>query len=94
MDSGVRWLDLILFITGLSIRFLLMVVRSPPILAGHYEGFPDSFKQLYNKVYDYILTGDISRTPNFPTFADGHYEMQLRETIARSAREKAWVKVR
>ncbi|HEX5837001.1 MAG TPA: Gfo/Idh/MocA family oxidoreductase [Anaerolineales bacterium] len=60
---------------------------------GHNEGFPDTFKQLYNKVYDYILTGDFSRTPDFPTFADGHYEMQLCEAVARSAREKAWVKV-
>ena len=61
---------------------------------GHNEGFPDTFKQLYNKVYDYILTGDFSRTPDFPTFADGHYEMQLCEAIARSAQEKTWVKVR
>lgn len=61
---------------------------------GHNEGFPDTFKQLYNKVYEYILTGDFSRTPDFPTFADGHYEMQLCEAIARSARMKAWVNVR
>jgi predicted dehydrogenase len=60
---------------------------------GHNEGFPDTFKQLYAKVYDYIITGDFSKTPDFPTFADGHYEMQLCEAIERSAREKAWVKV-
>ena len=60
----------------------------------HNEGFPDTFKQLYNKVYDYILTGDFSRAPDFPTFADGHYEMRLCEAIARSAREKSWVSVK
>ena len=60
---------------------------------GHNEGFPDTFKQLYNKVYNYILAGDFSITPDFPTFADGHYEMQLCEAIERSARERAWVKV-
>jgi predicted dehydrogenase len=60
---------------------------------GHNEGFPDTFKQLYTKVYDYILTGDLTRRPDFPTFADGHYEMQLCEAIARSAHEKAWIKV-
>jgi len=61
---------------------------------GHNEGFPDTFKQLYTKVYNYILAGDFTKTPDFPTFADGHYEMQLCEAIERSAREKAWVKVK
>jgi predicted dehydrogenase len=60
---------------------------------GHNEGFPDTFKQLYGKVYDYILAGDYNKVADFPTFADGHYEMQLCEAIARSAREQAWVKV-
>jgi predicted dehydrogenase len=61
---------------------------------GHNEGFPDTFKQLYNKVYSYILAGDYDKTPDFPTFADGHYEMQLCEAIERSAREKTWVKIK
>ena len=61
---------------------------------GHNEGFPDTFKQLYNKVYSYILSGDYDKKPDFPTFADGHYEMQLCEAIERSARENAWVKVK
>lgn len=60
---------------------------------GHNEGFPDTFKQLYAKVYRYILAGDYSAPPDFPTFADGHYEMKLCEAIERSAHEKAWVKV-
>ena len=33
-----------------------------------------------------------AKQPDFPTFADGHYEMQLSEAIERSAREKTWVK--
>lgn len=61
---------------------------------GHNEGFPDTFKQLYAKVYDYIIGGDFSKTPDFPTFADGHYEMQLCEAIERSAHQKTWVKVK
>ncbi len=61
---------------------------------GHNEGFPDTFKQLYAKVYDYIIAGDLNKTPDFPTFADGHYEMQLCEAIEQSARENAWVKVK
>jgi predicted dehydrogenase len=61
---------------------------------GHDEGFPDTFKQLYSKVYKYILGGDFIKKPDFPTFADGHYEMQLCEAIERSAREKAWIIVK
>jgi predicted dehydrogenase len=61
---------------------------------GHNEGFPDTFKQLYTKIYNYILAGDTTITPDFPTFADGHYEMQLCEAIERSARGGMWVKVK
>jgi predicted dehydrogenase len=60
---------------------------------GHAEGFPDTFKQLYNKVYRYLFAGDFSQKPDFPTFADGHYEMVLCEAIEKSAREGKWVKV-
>lgn len=60
---------------------------------GHNEGFPDTFKQLYNKVYSYILAGDYNKQPDFPTFADGHYEMQLCEAIERSAKENRWVQL-
>jgi len=60
---------------------------------GHSEGFPDTFKQLYAKVYSYILSGDYSKAPDFPTFADGHYEMQLCEAIERSTKEGTWIKV-
>jgi Predicted dehydrogenases and related proteins len=60
---------------------------------GHNEGFPDTFKQLSNKVYAYIRKGDFTAVPDFPTFADGHYELQLCEAIERSAKEERWVKV-
>jgi predicted dehydrogenase len=60
---------------------------------GHNEGFPDTFKQLYKKVYDYILAGDFTVEPDFPTFADGHYELLLGEAIERSANEGQWVEI-
>jgi predicted dehydrogenase len=60
---------------------------------GHNEGFPDTFKQLYNKVYNYIIAEDYSAPPDFPTFADGHYEQVLCEAIERSAKEGDWVDV-
>ena len=60
---------------------------------GHNEGFPDTFKQLHGKIYSYLLAGDFSQKPDFPTFADGHYEMLLCDAIERSAKEGRWVKV-
>ncbi|MEI8131952.1 MAG: Gfo/Idh/MocA family oxidoreductase, partial [Leptolinea sp.] len=60
---------------------------------GHIEGFPDTFKQLSAKVYEYIRKGDFSAKPDFPTFADGHYELQLCDAIERSAKEDRWVNV-
>jgi predicted dehydrogenase len=61
---------------------------------GHNEGFPDTFKQLQHKIYDYILAGDTSAKPDFPTFADGHYEQVLVEAIGRSAQDGGWVDVK
>ncbi len=60
---------------------------------GHNEGFLDTFKQLFRKVYEYIRAGDFSQAPEFPTFADGHYEMLLVEAIERSAEEQSWAAV-
>jgi len=60
---------------------------------GHNEGFPDTFKQISAKVYQYIRKGDFFATPDFPTFADGHYELQLCEAIEKSAKEGRWISV-
>lgn len=60
---------------------------------GHQEGFPDTFKQMVAKVYQYIRAGDFTAKPDFPTFADGHYEMLLCEAIEKSAREQRWTKL-
>jgi len=46
-----------------------VLMKDPPLLSpearavssypgGHNEGFPDTFKQLYAKVYNYIFAGD------------------------------------
>lgn len=60
---------------------------------GHQEGFPDTFKQLQSKVYSYIRAGNFDAQPDFPTFADGHYEMCLCEAVEKSARDGGWVTV-
>jgi predicted dehydrogenase len=61
--------------------------------AGHAEGFPDTFKQLYRAVYAAVEEGRMPAEPDFPTFADGHEEILLGEAIARSAAEERWVEV-
>lgn len=60
---------------------------------GHQEGFPDTFKQMVGKVYRYLRAGDFERPPDFPTFADGHYEMMLCAAIEQSAKNRRWTNV-
>jgi predicted dehydrogenase len=60
---------------------------------GHNEGFPDTFKQLFRAFYGYIEAGDMTAPRPFPTFADGHREVVLCESILRSHRERRWVDV-
>jgi predicted dehydrogenase len=61
---------------------------------GHAEGFPDTFKQLFLDVYDWIAAGPQSpKAPSFPTFADGDWGVRLCEAIARSAGLGRWVEL-
>jgi hypothetical protein len=46
---------------------------------GHAEGFRDTFKMLYKRVYQAIETGGPPEQPDYPTFADGVYELKLGE---------------
>ncbi|CAN5548460.1 Gfo/Idh/MocA family oxidoreductase [soil metagenome] len=79
-----------------------LFLRDPALLApdarsitsypgGHAEGFPDTFKHLYAKVYAAIEAGGPPESPDYPTFADGLYGMQLGEAILQSANENSWV---
>jgi predicted dehydrogenase len=60
---------------------------------GHNEGFPDTFKQLFRSVYDYLDAGDWRAARPFPTFEDGHREAVLCEAILESHRQRRWVDV-
>ncbi len=60
---------------------------------GHNEGFPDTFKQLFRAVYDYIEAGDWKAPRPFPTFADGHKEVVLCEAILKSHQSHGWVEI-
>jgi predicted dehydrogenase len=81
-----------------------VILKDPSLLApearlitaypgGHNEGFPDTFKQLGSKVISAIRRGSDRQRPDFPTFADGHYELVLNEAIVRSARQGQRVKL-
>lgn len=61
--------------------------------AGHAEGYPDTFVQLFKDLYGYIEAGDFQARRSFPTFETGHDEVKLCELIAVSARERRWVEV-
>jgi predicted dehydrogenase len=61
--------------------------------AGHAEGYPDTFVQLFRDLYGYIAAGDFKAPRSFPTFETGHHEVKLCELIALSAGERRWVEV-
>ena len=67
--------------------------RRTMLPAGHAEGFGDTFKELYRAVYAAVDAGGPPADPDYPTFADGHWENVLGDAIARSNRERQWVEV-
>jgi len=60
---------------------------------GHNEGFPDTFKQCFREFYAYVAAGNFAAPRTFPTFDDGHREIQLCEAILASHRRNGWVGV-
>jgi predicted dehydrogenase len=61
---------------------------------GHAEGFPDTFKQCFRAFYGYIQAGDFAAPEPFPTFADGHREILLCESILKSHKTQKWIQLR
>lgn len=61
--------------------------------AGHAEGYPDTFVQLFREYYAYLDAGNFDAPRPFPTFMTGHHELTLCEAIAKSAETRAWVQV-
>jgi len=60
---------------------------------GHAEGFAETFRELYRRVYRAAESGGPPPEPDYPTFADGHWENVLGEAIALSSRERRWIEV-
>lgn len=61
---------------------------------GHNEGYDDSFKMCFRAFYDAIASGNIGPLAEYPSFADGHREILLCDSILTSHREERWVKLK
>jgi predicted dehydrogenase len=60
---------------------------------GHNEGFPDTFKQNFIKIYKAIEENKAGGKVEYPTFEAGLREIVLCEKIVESNRKGAWVEV-
>ena len=60
---------------------------------GHVEGYPDTFRALFARVYADIARGAPSEEPAYPTFHDGHDAVVVTEAIATSAQTGRWTPV-
>ncbi|MEZ0537832.1 Gfo/Idh/MocA family protein [Caldicellulosiruptoraceae bacterium PP1] len=62
---------------------------------GHIEGFPDTIKQMFGKVYKYILNESYLKNEkeDFPTFYDGLREIYVCEAILQSAKNNVWIHI-
>jgi predicted dehydrogenase len=80
-----------------------MLIKDPSLLleparsitsfpGGHNEGFPDTSKQLFKKMYSYIL-GGMKGDIEFPTFEAGLRELELCESIVESAKADSWKQI-
>ena len=80
------------------------IIKDPALLAeeaatyahypgGHPEGYPDGPKNLFRNFYRYIRDGKKpGQDPaDFPTFEDGHWEVQIVEAILESHQKQQWV---
>lgn len=60
---------------------------------GHNEGFPDTFKQNFIKIYKAIEENKSGEKAEYPTFEAGLREIILCEKIVESNKKGAWVKL-
>jgi predicted dehydrogenase len=59
---------------------------------GHTEGFPESFKHNFKKMYEAVASGR-QTSGEYATFEDGLKEMIFCDKAIESARERRWVKI-
>ncbi len=63
--------------------------------AGLAEGYPDSWKNIMSRIYEYIRIDGNKKNmvPDFPTFKDGYNIMLIIEAILESAEQNRWVDI-
>ncbi len=61
---------------------------------GHVEGFPDTFRALFSRVYADVANGSPAENPAYPIFADGHDAMLVTDAIAESHETQRWTAVK
>ena len=81
------------FLKDPSLMSAVSSSRVAEVPGGHAEGFRDTFKMLYARVYAAIEAGGPPDEPDYPTFADGVYALKLGDAILQSARERRWITV-
>ena len=59
--------------------------------AGHAEGYPDTFVQLFKDFYAYLGRGHLDEPRPFPTFREGSKALALCDAVLLSAKERRWV---
>lgn len=62
--------------------------------AGHVEGFPDTFRALFSRVYADVAAGGPAAETAYPTFADGHDAVCVTEAVAESSATGRWTPVK
>ena len=60
---------------------------------GHVEGYGDTFRALFSRVYRDVAAGGPSSVPDYPTFADGHDVLRVTDAVSQSAARRQWVTV-
>ncbi len=60
---------------------------------GHVEGFPDTFRALFSRIYADVATGSPSDSPAYSTFADGHDAVLVTDAVATSHETQRWTAV-
>lgn len=58
---------------------------------GHVEGFSETFRGLFERVYADIINE--SESNSYPTFADGVKSLEITDAIAQSSKSASWVKL-
>jgi predicted dehydrogenase len=60
--------------------------------SGHVEGYPDTFRALFNDIYAHVLAG-VRSPAHHPTFHDGLRSLLVCDAVAQSSKTGAWVTV-